>query len=86
VFAQIAAGGWHTCGLDAAGQLWCWGDNSYSQFGDGGTASSLLPRRIDGLPLFAQITAGGAHTCGITAAGAVHCWGANTYGQAGRLP
>jgi alpha-tubulin suppressor-like RCC1 family protein len=85
-FVRIAAGGWHTCGIDAGGQTYCWGDNSYSQFGDGGTTSSQLPRPVTGLPLFTQLTAGGAHTCGVTAAGAMYCWGANTYGQSGRLP
>jgi alpha-tubulin suppressor-like RCC1 family protein len=69
-----------------AGATWCWGDNSYAQFGDGGSVSSLTPRQITALPAFAQLIAGGAHTCGVTGAGAMSCWGANTYGQTGRLP
>jgi alpha-tubulin suppressor-like RCC1 family protein len=84
-FVQIAAGGWQTCGIDNAGQTWCWVDNSRAQFGDSTLASSQLPVRIAGLPAFTQITAGGGHTCGATAAGAVLCWGADTYGQSGRL-
>jgi alpha-tubulin suppressor-like RCC1 family protein len=34
-FVSLAAGGSYTCGLDANGVAYCWGDNSYSQLGGG---------------------------------------------------
>jgi len=30
---QIAAGGYHNCALDIAGQVYCWGANNYGQLG-----------------------------------------------------
>lgn len=34
-FASLVAGGAYTCGLDASGVAYCWGDNSTSQLGGG---------------------------------------------------
>ena len=40
---QVSGGFLHTCGLTAAGSLYCWGDNSLGQLGTGGSSSSLVP-------------------------------------------
>jgi len=32
---SVAVGGTHTCGLRGGGSLWCWGNNSSGQIGDG---------------------------------------------------
>lgn len=40
---QIAAGNNHIVALDANGNVWRWGDNSYGQFGNGSTVSSNSP-------------------------------------------
>jgi alpha-tubulin suppressor-like RCC1 family protein len=32
---EVAAGSGHTCAMKANNTLWCWGDNSYGQLGNG---------------------------------------------------
>jgi alpha-tubulin suppressor-like RCC1 family protein len=88
VFASIAAGGYHTCGLTAAGETWCWGWNAEGQTGIGAVGSPvILPQRVaDGGLRFVQLTAGDSHTCALTAAGAAFCWGGNARGELGDDP
>lgn len=40
---QITAGGDHTCAGDAAGALYCWGQNSFGDLGNNAVAQSALP-------------------------------------------
>ncbi|MCP4465631.1 MAG: hypothetical protein GY813_02625 [Halieaceae bacterium] len=61
---QVTAGEYHTCALDAAGAVSCWGSNEYGQ--------STVPAALGTV---VQVTAGDSHTCALDAAGAVSCWG-----------
>lgn len=45
-FVAIAAGDSHTCGLTAAGIVYCWGENGYGQLGNGSFARSQTPQRV----------------------------------------
>ena len=93
VFASVATGGAHTCGLTTEGVAWCWGRDESGQLGapatttcniDGGTfACALTPVKVQTSLTFAQLAAGAAHTCGLTSAGTAWCWGANSHGQLG---
>ncbi|MDE2959308.1 MAG: RCC1 domain-containing protein, partial [Chloroflexota bacterium] len=69
-FQQVSAGGSHTCGIKANGQVVCWGLNSSE-----GRATSPTGT-------FHQVSAGATHTCGIKTNGQVVCWGGNRQGQA----
>jgi alpha-tubulin suppressor-like RCC1 family protein len=73
----------HSCAVDNSDHLWCWGDNTYGELGDGTTTSSSVAiRGAEGLAVRAVSTALDA-TCIITTTGTVRCVGSNAYGQLG---
>ena len=72
----------HTCATHA-GALWCWGDGTSGQLGDGGDTIRNTPRRVQGLgEAVVAVAAGDGFTCAIER-GALYCWGANDFGQLG---
>ncbi len=85
---QVTVGAYDTCALDAAGDAYCWGGNSYGQLGDGSTTNSAVPVAVNtggalaGKSLI-QVSAGIWHTCALDAAGAPYCWGGNASGELG---
>ncbi|MBM4413645.1 MAG: hypothetical protein FJ040_09430 [Chloroflexi bacterium] len=87
LFAQVTAGGRHTCALTNADVAYCWGANNSGQVGDGTTTNRSRPvavRMPVGVTSFASISSvGGGHTCARTRAGVAYCWGANGAGQLG---
>ena len=56
----VAAGGYHTLAITAAGTVAAWGWNGYGQLGDGTTTQRNVPIRVAG-PLTALSIAGGAY-------------------------
>jgi len=81
----VTAGGGHSCALDLAGQIWCWGRGDRGEIGDGAATDQPLPTAIplpDGVAAV-SVSAGGSHTCAVDRAGQLFCWGANDRGQLG---
>lgn len=78
-FAQVAAGGSHSCAVTSGGEAYCWGGNTAGQLGDGTTTQRQSPVRVitPAGVTFAQLAAATVQTCGVTTAGAVYCWGLN---------
>lgn len=92
LLSSISAGTYATCGLDAGGAAYCWGNGRYGQIGvdsaedctePGWDPCAHTPRRVAGGLTFASISAGGLHVCAVTPSGLVYCWGDDTYGQLG---
>jgi alpha-tubulin suppressor-like RCC1 family protein len=80
----VVAGRYHTCASRTDGTVWCWGDNTFGQVGDGTVGGSRpSPVLVAGLRN-AQLTAADAHTCAWPEGGPVSCWGDNSRGQLGR--
>ncbi len=83
-FVQVSAGGSHTCALDNAGKVWCWGDGKDGQTGQGNFEDQSVPVMVNGLQTPAiKISSGWYHVCVQTIEGKVNCWGKNTKGQLG---
>lgn len=71
---SLAAGEFHTCVLDAAGQVYCFGLNFVGEVGTGDTTSAFTPAPLNA-PAFRSIVAGASHTCGLTPQAGLYCWG-----------
>lgn len=87
---KVAAGSGHTCALRTDGTVWCWGDASQGQLGNGQSGSddhrtkAVQVRRGSGhLTGIVHIGTSGGHTCALSAAGSVWCWGRAERGQVG---
>jgi alpha-tubulin suppressor-like RCC1 family protein len=48
LFAQVSAGGFHTCARTEAGAAYCWGRGFAGQLGNGVAANSLTPSAVAG--------------------------------------
>jgi alpha-tubulin suppressor-like RCC1 family protein len=89
-FVSIAAGGFHACGVTAAGEAWCWGDNGFGQLGNGSGGAGQVaevneatPVAVAGGHAFTRLFGGYFHTCGLTSDGIAYCWGNDNTGQLG---
>ena len=84
-FRTLAAGGYHTCGIEAGtNTVYCWGNNHRGQAGSSvGTDPVTTPMAINGGFSFVEVATGWYHTCGVTTEEQLLCWGNNDLGQLG---
>jgi len=83
-FTRIEAGIDTTCGIDSAGDGWCWGANGRGQLGIGTVnAATPTPTKVAGGLKWKSIVPGSVHSCGIASDDSLYCWGGNNDGQLG---
>jgi alpha-tubulin suppressor-like RCC1 family protein len=73
---RVQPGVYHTCAVDEAGHVRCWGDNRFGQLGQRGANVSGLENAID-------VAVGQWHSCALLKTGQIYCWGRNQRGQLG---
>ncbi len=84
VFAQVAAGDSTACGVTVQQQLYCWGDDTFGQIGNGNGGGGATPRLATvGSERFTSVTVGSAHACALNLNGNAYCWGQDSLGQLG---
>lgn len=69
-FTQLAAGYYHTCGLTAAGLLYCWGGEPVNAW----QAPQATPTLVSATRRYRSVSAH-AGTCAVAEDGALYCWG-----------
>ena len=62
----VAAGGYHSCALMPDRTVWCWGQNTTGQLGDGIKTDSLAPVQVTGLPPAVNVATGEYHSCAVS--------------------
>ncbi|GGQ67584.1 hypothetical protein [Couchioplanes azureus] len=80
--AAVAAGGAHSCAITSLGTVYCWGDDSSGQLGDGARPHGFA-HPVVALRNAVRADAGRAHTCAIDTGGTAYCWGDDSAGQLG---
>jgi alpha-tubulin suppressor-like RCC1 family protein len=91
-YRSISAGWLHTCAVDRARQVWCWGANKYGQLGTGerdpvdgavNRGAHPYPEKVGLEEVVSMVSAGVEHTCAATMKGEVYCWGRSLRGAVG---
>jgi alpha-tubulin suppressor-like RCC1 family protein len=80
----ISCGELHACAVASTGKVYCWGENSHGELGNGGTSGSIpTPSQLVTIDSVFSMAAGRRSTCALKKNGDVFCWGANDLGQLG---
>ena len=84
-FDELSLSQRHGCGIDTAGQTWCWGFGLGGQLGNGANADSATPVAVAGGHRFVHVDAGsdGLLSCALDNAGIAWCWGPGDSGGLG---
>ena len=76
----VAAGGMHSCALNTASGVVCWGLDNFGQLGDNSIVERLTPVGVPGLASGVSAISGTyGRICVVTASGGVKCWGGNYF-------
>jgi alpha-tubulin suppressor-like RCC1 family protein len=74
--ASFSLGSGSSCAVKMDGTLWCWGNNTNGQLGDGTYSQRLSPVPITALGnLVLDVSVSSGHTCAVKMDGTLWCWG-----------
>jgi alpha-tubulin suppressor-like RCC1 family protein len=77
-WANVSAGGVHTCGVRTSGVMNCWGWGSTSQAPPSPPGTTWVIAETA-----PEVTAATTYSCAINSAGALYCFGYNDFGRTG---
>ena len=77
-----------SCVVASDNKVYCWGNNSKGQLGNGSTANSNVPVAVNMSGVLVgktikEVTTGGFHTCALDTSNKMYCWGLNSSGRLG---
>ena len=81
-WAQLSAGGNHSCALKSDHSLWCCGYGGQGQLGTGTFSSRSALTRVGTGGNWEQVSADGDHTCAVRTDHTLFCFGNNQSGAA----
>jgi alpha-tubulin suppressor-like RCC1 family protein len=73
----------YSAAISSSRRLFMWGDNTYSQLGNGNTTQQNSPILVSVPGTISQITLGPTHAVALNTAGQIYAWGRNNQGQLG---
>jgi alpha-tubulin suppressor-like RCC1 family protein len=83
-FTAVSVDSTSGCGISKDKLIYCWGDNSKGQLGNGGKGAGAQPILATvGQVRFDSISVGGAHACALSTTRQAYCWGDDAAGQLG---
>ncbi|MBI2235192.1 MAG: hypothetical protein HYU57_09490, partial [Micavibrio aeruginosavorus] len=84
-WASVSVGATHTCAVKTNGTLYCWGDDTYGELGNGATTGDQASpvQESTAATDWASVSAGVDHTCAVKTNGTLYCWGENFDDQLG---
>lgn len=82
---QVEAGFAHACAIKVDGRVFCWGQGTKGQLGDGNQRVASTLALQNGITQAVSLGSGNRadHTCVLRADGNTFCWGRNDHGQIG---
>lgn len=83
-WTKFSVGTDNTCAIRSNGRLYCWGDNTTGELGNGTRTQTSRPVEVSGgFSDWVYIAGEHQHNCGIRNSNRAYCWGANGSGQVG---
>ena len=82
---SVAGGGYQpSAGINASGELFCWGVGNYGANGQNNVISYSSPVQVGSLTNWSQVVAGSGIIMSLKTDGTLWSWGENDYGQLGQ--